>query len=153
MTDTIREKIIQSFETGLAAIRISGGYATDGGRLVKRGIKLTDKDQLPGLSLMPFTESNEGIPGRHVLTMRIRVDGLIKFLNINPSAAAEAMLGDIIKRVSDPALTSIHGGYADKVQYAEGGVEDYPDPGQFTIAVFATFEVKYKTNLGNPFTQ
>jgi len=154
MADTIRETIISSIVTALGSIRTSGGYNTDAGRLVRRGQWITDQDQLPALSVMPLEEENTPVPGRHDLAMRVRVDGVYKyFQQQNPSVMAEKLLGDIIKRMTNPSLTAVHGGYAEKVQYSEGGVEEYPDPGHKTVAVYAIFAVNYKTNLGDPYNQ
>lgn len=153
MTDSIEEKIISAIVSALAAIKVSSGYNTDAGMSIKRGLKLTDKDQLPGLSVMPGTESNNPIPGKNQLTLRVRIEGLQKYMSQNPSSLAIALKADIIKRMTNPSLTSADGGYADKVQYAEGGVEDYPEPGQYTIACYAAFDIVYKTKLGNPYSQ
>ena len=153
MTDTIRESIIASITTELGDIRTASGYNTDAGRLVKRGIRITDQDQLPALSVIPLTEDNEPIPGRHNLTMRCRIDGIIKYTSKNPSVVGEALLGDIIYRMTNRTLTAVGGSYTEKVQYAEGGIEDYPEPGQYSVAVYATFEIQYKTNLGDPYNQ
>jgi len=154
MTDTIRETIIGNIVDALASIRTSGGYQTDAGRLVRRGQWITDSDQLPALAVMPLEELNTPVPGRHNLVMRVRVDGVYQYYQQqNPSVMAEKLLGDIIKRMSSPALSSVHGGYAEKVQYVEGGVEEYPEPGQKTIHVYAVFDVAYKTNLGDPYNQ
>jgi len=153
MSDTIRESIIASITTALADIRTASGYNTDAGRLVRRGIPITDQDQMPALSVLPLTEENEPLSGRHYLAMRFRVDGIIKYTSKNPSVVGELLLGDIIKRMTNRSLSAVHGGYADQLQYVEGGIEDYPEPGQYSVAVYATFEIKYKTNLGDPYNQ
>lgn len=153
MTDTIREKIIASIEAALGDIRTASGYNTDAGRLVKRGIRIADKDDLPALSLLPMTDVNDPIYGKGFLSMRCRVDGAIKFTSQNPSKVGEALLGDMVYRMTNRTLTAVHGGYADKIQYVEGGIEDYPESGQYSVAVYATFELKYKTNLGDPYNQ
>ncbi len=154
MADTIRESIIAAIETAMADIRKSSGYETDAGQSVNRGKWVTASTPLPAMSIMPLEEINEPIPGRHNLTMRVRVDGISEFLEKrNPSENAEKLLGDIIKRMTNPGLTAVHGGYGDKVQYSEGGIEEYPEPGHKTIACYAIFDVSYKTNLGDPFNQ
>ena len=112
MSDTIRESIIASIVSKLADVRTANSYNTDAGRLVKRGVRIVDQDTLPALSILPETEENEGIAGRHVLTMRLRVEGLIKYTSKNPSVVAEALLGDIIYRMTYPTLTAVDGGYA-----------------------------------------
>lgn len=153
MTDTIKEKIIASIETALADIRTANGYSTEAGVFVKRGVRITDKDQTPALSIIPLPEVNVPVPGRNKLTMRCRIDGVMKYTGKNPSVVAELLLGDLIYRMTNRSLTAVHGGYADGILYAEGGVEEYPDPGQYSIAVYATFEISYKTNLGDPYNQ
>ena len=148
MTDTIREKIAQSVESGLADILIADGYNTDMGKLIKRGIRLVDQDQLPGLAFFLLVEDNLPIPGKNTLSMIVRIEALAKFGSKNPSVQAELMLGDIITRMTGTALDSICGGYEDSVQYIEGGVSDYPEAGQYTIGVYANFRVNYKTKIG-----
>ena len=154
MSDTIRELIIQSIVTALADVRLSGGYNTDAGVNVLRGMRIVDKAQLPAISVLPLTEDNFPVPGRNVLTMRVRVDGIQKFRSDeNASKFIEKLLGDIIKRMTNPDLSSVHGGYAETCKYVEGGVDDYPEAGQETIACYATFEVIYKYKIGDPYNQ
>lgn len=153
MSDTIREKIIASIVTSLGAIRTAAGYATEAGQLVKRAQEIVDKDTLPALEVLPFTESNEQRPGRNNLTMQLRVNGVAKFTSENPSVMAEKLLGDIIKRMTSPALTKPAGNYTDKIEYSEGGTDDYPKPGQMTVEVHATFQIFYKTKIGDPYNQ
>lgn len=153
MADTIREKIIAAICAGVEDISIENGYNTDAGKFVKRGQRIVDQDQFPAIAVMPFIEENEPLPGKNNLSMRVRVDGALKFGSQNPSIMAEKLLGDIIYRMTNTSLDSIHGGYAVKVQYAEGGIDDYPEPGQYSVAVHATFNISYKTKLGNPYNQ
>lgn len=152
-TDTIRESIIQSIITGLEGIRTASGYNVDSGQNVIRARTFNDKDNLPAIGVFPLPETNAPIPGKNVLEMPVRLEASAKFGSTNASVFAEAILGDLIKRMTDPSLSDIAGGYADSVQYAEGGVDDYPKAGQYTIGVYAIFNVKYKTLKGNPYTQ
>jgi len=152
-TDTIREQIIASIVTEVADIRTSAGYNVDLGSTVKRARALHDKDKLPSVAVFPQVEENVPLPGKNNMAMIIRIEGLAKFGTENPSVVAEAMLGDIIKRMTDPSLTDVCGGLAESVQYTEGGLDDYPAEGQYTVGVYAIFKVNYKTKIGNPYSQ
>ena len=155
-TDTIREQIIASICAELVDIRTASGYNVDLGSTVKRAQKLNDKDKLPAVAVFPLTEDNEPIQGKNLLTMNVRIEGLSKFGSKNPSVVAEAMLGDIIKRMTNPTLNAaddIAGGFAESVRYLEGGVDDYPDDGQYSVGVFGIFAVNYKTKIGDPYNQ
>jgi len=149
--ETIREQIIGAIVTGLADIRTTSGYNVDLGSTVKRGQIISDKDVLPAVAAFPLGEDNEPIPGRNNLTMTVRIEGLAKFGNKNPSVVAEAMLGDIIYRMTHPSLSI--SALSEKIEYAEGGVDEYPDPGQYAVGCYAIFNVNYKTKIGDPFIQ
>ena len=151
--DTIREQLISAMTAALAGMRTAAGYNVDLGSTVKRGETLSDKDLLPAIAIFPLSETNERLPGRHNLTMTVRVEGLSKFGTKNPSVVAEAMLGDIVRLMTNPLSGGICGGLADKVEYTEGGVDGYPEPGQYTVGCYCVFNVQYKTRLGDPFIQ
>lgn len=158
MANTIREQIIDSIVDELEDITVANGFNSDMGSNVKRAIRLIDKDNLPAVAVFPLTEDNEPLPGKNNLTMSVRLEALAKFGSVNPSVMAEKLLGDLIKRMTNPTLNAvvgadIAGGLAEKVQYLEGGVDDYPEAGKYTIGVYATFNVNYKTLIGNPYAQ
>jgi hypothetical protein len=150
--DTIREQIIAAITTALEDIRTSAGYNLDMGLEVKRGVTISDKDKLPAVVVFALGEDNEPLPGKHNLRMTVRIECIEKFGSKNPSVVAEAMLGDIIKRMCDPT-SDVSGGLAEKVEYTDGGIDEYPEPGNWTIGCYAIFSVNYKTKIGDPYIQ
>lgn len=152
-SETIREQIIKDIATQAATILTVAGYNVDLGSTVKRAQALHDKDKLPSIAVWPLPEENDSKSGRNNLTMNVRLEGLAKFGNVNPSVVAEAMLGDFIKCMANRSLTKAGGGLAESVQYKEGGTDNYPDAGQYTVGVYAIFGVTYKTNIGDPYNQ
>ena len=54
---------------------------------------------------------------------------------------------------ADTCITLATGGLADSVIYTGGGVDEYPDPGDATVGVVASFEVAYPVKAGNPYAQ
>lgn len=149
--DTIREQIITNIDLALRDIRTASGFNVDLGSTVKRGETISDKDQLPAVAFFPLSENNEPIPGRNNLTMTVRVEALAKFGSKNPSVVAEAMLGDVIRRMTD--RTSKVCEFTEKIEYSEGGVDEYPGGGEYTVGCYALFNVNYKTVIDDPFIQ
>uniref|UniRef100_A0A6M3J4K9 Putative tail protein n=1 Tax=viral metagenome TaxID=1070528 RepID=A0A6M3J4K9_9ZZZZ len=49
--------------------------------------------------------------------------------------------------------TTTTGGLADSIEYAQGGVEEYPEISDGIIGVSALFNVKYQFLSGNPYSQ
>jgi len=152
---TIREQIISSIVSELADIKTANGYETNMGNTVKRGIRIIDKDRLPGVAIFAHVENNEPLSGRNNLKMNIRIEALANFGNVNPSVMAESMLGDLIKKAESLTISKKNSanGLAESIQYSEGGIEDYPESGQQLIGVSAIFTVNYKTINGDPYSQ
>ena len=47
----------------------------------------------------------------------------------------------------------VTGGLADDIEYVAGGPESYPEAAEKTVGVPALFNIKYKTNAGDPYNQ
>ena len=152
---TIREQIISSIVSELADIKTANGYETNIGNTVKRGIRIVDRDRLPGVAIFAHVETNAPLSGKHNLKMPIRLEALADSGSVNPSIMAERMLGDLIKKAESLTVSKKNStsGLAESIQYLEGGIEDYPEPGQQLIGVSAIFTVNYKTINGDPYSQ
>lgn len=95
---TIREQIIAAIESKLEQGLVSKGYAVNCGNKVFRGLKPTDPDQLPAISLFPGVETIAREYAKGALSMPIRVEALAIFEDDeNPSAISEKILGDLIE--------------------------------------------------------
>lgn len=71
-------------------------------------------------------------------------------LDVGANSNVATIIGSI---TGESPETGVTGGLADAIEYASGGVEEYPDSGDSTVAVAALFNVKYRTNLGDPYNQ
>jgi len=234
MTTTIREQIILAVLSKVSQIRTANGYNTDCGATVLRAVKLVDPDKLPLTSVWPQPEEAVKEYGKMICSMPIRIEGLLKYGDSNPSVMAEAMLGDIIENIlgiawtvpftagsteikvgntitgetggatgyvcgvevtggswsgsdaagnlslrrlsgtfqaenlkvngdvvaattgtitGESAIASTTGGLAESIEYTGGGTDEYPDDGNIAVGVSAVFTLKYKTTIGDPYTQ
>ncbi len=43
------------------------------------------------------------------------------------------------------------GGYAESIEYAEGGTDEYPDPAEPRVGAYAVYNIIYKTMAGSPY--
>lgn len=67
------------------------------------------------------------------------------------SDVSEAILSDIRKRM-ESQTEDITSGLADHIEYSQGGVDEYPDAGGTVAASSATYNITYKTVIGDPST-
>ena len=79
--------------------------------------------------------------------MRVDIYCLIKIGDNNPSELGEAVLGELIKAVFSSTPSNV-----DKMQYINGGVDDYAVQGKTVMQVGITIEIVYETNIGDPYT-
>jgi hypothetical protein len=68
--------------------------------------------------------------------------------NIEVNAAAVAKTTGTAEKVMPADLIG-----ADDIIYTRGGTDRFPESGEFAVGVQATFNVKYKTVTGDPYTQ
>jgi hypothetical protein len=66
--------------------------------------------------------------------------------------------GDVVAATTgaitaESALTTTTGDLAESIEYAGGGTEEYPDDGNRAVGVSAVFTLKYRTVIGDPYTQ
>ena len=153
MADSIREKIIQKFVDEVAGILKANSYQTDIGQNVFRAYR-------PGLSKpsiciipQPETVSRSGYRmEKH--RFPVRFEGIDTFdeANVGASKTGERIYSDIIKCIfaiswgaSDPTI--------EQITWAEGGIAEYPAPRDEYVGAYASVDVYFDTNIGDPFTQ
>jgi len=153
MSTTIREKIIANIVSHLEEVRSAEGYVTEIGRRVLRARVDLDPDELAAVVVWPLPEEVEQlVGGKNICTFPVSLVGLKNFGVQDASMAAEEILGDLIKAMTAPAKDPT-GSLADKVLYAGGGTDSYPEPGQSIVAASAVFNITYKTKIGDPYNQ
>jgi len=158
MANTIREQIISAYQTRLGVIRTVSGYNTNCGANVYRATPAVESDISAAVVLWPKTEEviREHY-GQYNSTMTLRVEGFSEFdptsalTADHPSVIQEAMLGDIIKCMTD--LDVIVSSKLDDILYVTGGPAEMPGDQDTRVAVFAEFEIKYRFNIGDPYSQ
>lgn len=152
MSETVREKIIAAIIAKLADVTIENGYNTDCGESVFRVKKLIERE-LPAFSIWPGVEENVKRHGKNSTTMPIKIEGVALYGRENPSVVSELILGDIrllMEAQADAADPT--GGYAESIEYAAGGTDEYPDPAEPRVGAFAIYNVTYKTMAGTPYS-
>ena len=150
MSDTIREQIIAAALVQLAKINTTNLYQYTMST-PKRGVKNIDARDYPLSVAFPGTEGNERAFGKDILTFSLRVESHHFIGGANPSVIQEKMLGDLRKNLSNPSdkwTTK-----AEDIVYSAGGPAEQPDAEDTTTAVYAVFTIKYKTAIGNPYSQ
>lgn len=150
MASTIREQIIQAFVARASTLLTAAGFASNIGAHVSRGIKEVDPSQLPVCSLFPLpdTQVENAGSGLYLITFSIRVEGVAFFGTTNPSELAEVILGDIRKGFMAEAVSSL----IERMRYASGGTDDYPEAKVTTIAASVVFEIKYFSKIDDPYS-
>jgi hypothetical protein len=152
MADTIREKIIKALVVQLAEIKTTAGYNYT---MVEplRGKTTFDPSNTPVSVVFAGTEENVRQYSKENLTMLMRVESHAIFGDVNASVVQEKLLGDLRKNLTDPADTWGADVNADvEVGYAEGGPAEQPEPSNTVTAVYVALTVKYKTDIGDPYT-
>lgn len=152
MADTIRERIIAAFVTRLAAWTAANGFHYSCGSNANRAVYNIEEGRMPACGLWPQPETAVQIPGRNVCEMPINLEAWTDTESgINPSVIQEKLLGDAIQIMTDPSVsvTSLING----IYYTGGGAAGTQQGEERTVGIVAKFLVKYKTALGNPYSQ
>jgi len=147
--ETVRERIIQAFIARAESILTENGYNTQIGTHVFRAIKELDPSFIPACNILPLSD---GTPeriggGEYQATFSIRVEGLVRFGSLNPSVAAELLLGDLRKAFMRSSISDL----IDEINYMGGGTDEYPDAKTHFVLSVVTFSVKYFTNIYDPY--
>lgn len=152
MPDTIREQIIQNVLTRLAVIRTPNGYNSDVGLHPMRGIRVPNANDIPGVFFVPGQETAiKDDYGSMTMEMSGALVCVAEKTVVDPSVIQEQMLGDMIKNLTDPS--EVASTLTESITYTDGGPAEIPESGDKFVAVGATFAIKYKTLIGNPYQQ
>lgn len=153
--ETIRERIILALMSNLAGITSANGYNTNIGANVQRVKSGLTDGELPSLIIWPQVEETVKIHGKSKITMPVKIEGISRFTKLeNPSVVSELMLGDIRKMMEmQGSGNSVTDGLSDSIQYSSGGSDEYPEPGNDRVGVYAIYNIEYKTLAGNPYSQ
>ena len=150
MADTIREQIITAYLTRLASWKTGFNHLC--GESVIRANPFYDRSKLPVCVLWPGDEEVTKEYGNNVCVMPFKVEAFAAVGEFdNASEIQEQLLGDAIKIMTDPAVTVT--ALTESIHYTRGGPADAQDPQKTTTGIFAEFEVKYQTLVGNPYSQ
>ncbi|MCP5006929.1 MAG: hypothetical protein GY941_23725 [Planctomycetes bacterium] len=152
MADTIREKIILDALTQLAKITVANGYNYTM-ETPLRAQKNIPPSKMPVSVIFPGIDENERLMGKENLTMTLNFESHQLFGSVNASVMQEKMLGDLRRNLTNPAVGEKWSTYTDDILYQEGGPAEQPDADNTVTAVYILLTVKYKTVIGDPYTQ
>lgn len=109
-------------------------------------------ETLPVLSILPRVEDAEPTSyGTSRSTMRVDMSAVIRIdEDENPVVSGEAVFGEILQAAWAAAASDT---LADRWQYSDGGIDEYPETGGQILRIGLTFEVIYQTLIGNPYSQ
>ena len=148
MADSIRELIIKDLGVQLAKVTVANGYQFDMG-VPERAKKAIDTRAYPLSVYFPQPEDNERKFGKDSITTFIRVESHMLIGTANASVLQEKMLADLRKNLTNPGdKWTIH---TDDYAYLGGGPAEQPEAADKATAVYLLVEVKYKTNIGDPY--
>lgn len=80
-----------------------------------------------------------------------RLSGTFQAENLKVNGAVVAATTGAI--TAEPAIKTTTGDRAESIEYAGGGTDEYPDDGNRAVGVSAVFTLKYRTAIGDPYTQ
>lgn len=151
MANTIREQIISAYATRLASWTTANSYNYNCGASVKRAATHVQESDLPAVVIWPQLETNTDEYGQHVLEMTVKIEAMADISTYNRSVVQEKLLGDAIKIMTDPSVEV--SSLIDEISYIGGGPQGAEQPEDQITGIQAEFKIKYKTLLGNPYTQ
>lgn len=150
---SIRQRIISAIENGLKSVLKAGGYQTNIGARVLLCRPNVDKSALPATVIWPRPETAVKMSGKVKATMPVRFESIVSIQPLDDMVKlGEQMLADLRARI-ESQTEEITGGLADHIEYTNGGVDSYPDPGDTVINCGVVYNITYKTKIGNPFQQ
>ncbi len=151
---TKREKIIRQFLSRAAYLTTANGYFRDMGLHVIRARKRIDPKELDAVIIFPKPEEATDKYGFSECRFTMHIEGIVKFreegppvTEINPSAASEQILGDLINCFMSPEWSRDPELVTD-IAYRGGGTESYPEDGEVSVGAYADFQVTYEVDLG-----
>ena len=152
MADSIRENVLSALATLLSGITTAGGYETNMGNSVNRGLRESlEENDLPAIVIMEGTEDVvNDIIGKNSCNLNVMIHGFTAYTNDdsgNWSVIGNKMIADIVKIVgTDTTL----GGVAIDIQPGVRAIGD-PDPENKTQAVEVDFTIQYRTAHLDPY--
>ena len=149
MANTIRETIIAAYMTRLASWTTGNGFNYSCGTYASRAVQ--EVESLPACVLWPKAEEVEQVYGRNVCKMQVRLEAIATVSSTNPSVVQEKLLGDAIKIMTDPSVTVT--ATIDSIFYTGGGPAGLQKGEELNTVIYADFEIKYETAIGNPYSQ
>jgi len=151
MADSIREKIISVLTTEVADILSANSYQTDIGQNVFRAYRPGNSS--PSITVVPQPETVQRT-GYKMDGHRfpVRFEGLATFDEDNEGASVtgEKIYSDIVKCIFAISWTTVE---ISRVLWAEGGVQEYPQPRDEYVGAYALINFMFDTKIGDPFTQ
>ncbi|MBI9092800.1 MAG: hypothetical protein JEZ12_26590 [Desulfobacterium sp.] len=153
MADTIREQIIKNAVTRAGTIRTAAGFNTDIGVNAVRDLKTLDEGTALVVEVISMPEeSTKAKFGKMDNKMPIALKAAVKLSTTqNIHEISEAIYGDLVKSMTDPAAP--FSALIDSITHTGGGGVETPKNEERFASAIATFDVKYKTILGNPYAQ
>ncbi len=154
MPDPIREQIIHAAVARVGEIQVSNGYNTDVGTNPGRSTKYAESGTTQEVVVIPrHEESEKNRYGKMIHTFPLGVQSFISFdpETDDPSAASEMLYADLVKALTNPLnpLSPL----IDSIIHTGGGGEQMPVVESVLAGAIATFEIKYKTAVGDPSAQ
>jgi hypothetical protein len=150
MADSIREQIIQALITLLGGITTTGGYETNIGNNVDRGVRgmLEDSD-LPAIVVVTGTQStNNGPIGKNTHNLEVEIFGEKTFMSSQtPEEQSDKMLADIVKRLGTD--TNLGGLAVDITQHTLDSGESETKTDVINALVGVT--IQYRTGHLDPY--
>lgn len=157
LNPTIRERIIREIVVSLGETAGELRGLQDWKDVV-RGRTDYDPEELPLITVNPAQDRASRVQyGRQHLEMDVQVVALFPTAlpavaaDATPSELGEAILGAIILAVM--AGTDALNVLVDDIAYTQGGIADYPAETEQITVVEASYTIKYRTALGDPYNQ
>ena len=147
---TIRYAAIKALETKLKTILTTNGYNYDLGENVFIGVPKLDPKFTEYLVIWPGVDDIDdiGFYGRWLMVMPVKIEAVKEISKEvdDIELISQKMLSDITKCLYNPNVTGIDNS---NIQYAGGGIESYPKPGETVVGVVANYEISYQTEAGD----
>lgn len=155
MADTIRETIIKAIIAQVKTIKTSNGYNSNIGNNTLRAICKIDEESVPAIVIFPMQDTLELTQfGLFKITMPFSIEAHVKFGDMNSSEYAELIYGDMLKCVFNQTFISNLKSTTnlDAIMFESGGTDEFPEGHEKTISVKLVVNVKYRTNIGDPYS-
>jgi len=151
MPETIREKILQAVEIRLKTITEENGFNLDLHDNVYRAIRPQAAADRPLAVIWDAEQAPAPDYGNSSYIMNVAVEIVDQYTDgKGPSVAANQGMGDVILAMIGGDRT--FGGIAKGI-IEQNTVPEFPQKGHDTVGLTASFQIKYVTVLGDPYSQ